>query len=334
MSIRSFMTGKLNLRSLKNLFLLLLCFALFTCRPFTKSDTSTISVREQKELKAEIKLIAHEDNKLFPCRIEKADIDHTSRRIAEASLDVVPFPHAVVTNFFSPKVYQCITFHLKAIRSQKILKKINPRMSPKEIEQAQRSYNDLNNPSHLEKLAETYRLSRGTRKFLQDFPSIMNSDVVRQLWLQKFSEQLSLRSPRFDMRKSQTFSRQLLTIDGSQYAIRPHTDTVDKLVTILAYLPDFMVNKSYLGTLLLQKKDPKHTLQLSGKQRAEWSDFDEVTRAPFEPNVALAFSACEESWHAVREVGKMKEPRISLQTFIMKKDMKEKERVGQCTKSW
>ena len=162
----------------------------------------------------------------------------------------------------------------------------------------------------------------------------MNDEGVRKSWLSRFSVPLSLRNPEFEHKSTRSFSRQLLTIDGSSYAIFPHTDTVDKLVTILIYLPESDDEKNYhLGTLLMQKKNTSTNLKISGKQRAEWKDFNVVKQAPFKPNAALAFSACEESWHAVHKVGKTKEPRISLQTFIMKNNekMKSKEQVGACS---
>jgi len=210
-------------------------------------------------------------------------------------------------------------------------------MSPKEIEQARRSYNELNTPSHLERLEQIYDLKKESKMFWQTFPAIMNNEGVRNNLLKKFQGPLLLRAPRFEfLIKPQTFSRQLLTIDGSSYAIRPHTDTVDKLVTILIYLPEDRETFHQLGTLLLQRKNLAHSLNISGKQRAEWEDFNVVKQAPFEPNVALAFSACDESWHAVKEVEKMKTARISLQTFIMKKNTKGegiKERVGSCART-
>ena len=95
-----------------------------------------------------------------------------------------------------------------------------------------------------------------------------------------------------------------MTIDGSSYAILPHTDIVDKLVTILIYLPEVTdLQHQNLGTLLLRKMNTSANIQVSGKQRADWKEFYVVKQAPFKPNVALAFSACDESWHAVREVG-------------------------------
>jgi len=271
------------------------------------------------------------------CLIKKADILYTFQRILNSELLVSPYPHAIITDFFSPKIYKCILRNLKNMRTQIFLRKINSRMSPKEIEQARRSYNELNTPSHLERLEQIYDLKKESKMFWQTFPAIMNNEGVRNNLLKKFQGPLLLRAPRFEfLIKPQTFSRQLLTIDGSSYAIRPHTDTVDKLVTILIYLPEDRETFHQLGTLLLQRKNLAHSLNISGKQRAEWEDFNVVKQAPFEPNVALAFSACDESWHAVKEVEKMKTARISLQTFIMKKNTKGegiKERVGSCART-
>lgn len=268
------------------------------------------------------------------CFIEKSDIIHTRNKILNANIKLDPYPHLVIEGIFTPKIYGCILQNLKPLRSHKILKKVNSKMTPKEIEQAQRSYNDLNSNEHLDRLGEIYGLNRDSKRFWKQFATVLNDDRVRNSWLNKFLEPLSLRSPKFEDKSTRTLSRQLLTIDGSSYAIFPHTDTVDKLVTILIYLPESDDEKYYrLGTLLMQKKNISADLKISGKQRADWKDFSIVKQAPFKPNVALAFSACEESWHAVHKVGKMKEPRISLQTFIMKSNdrTKGKERVGSCS---
>lgn len=267
----------------------------------------------------------------FRCLVQNADISHTLRRIMGSEVKLTPYPHSIITEFFSPKIYSCILKHSKAMRVQRNLKRLSSNMSPKDIEQARRSYNELNTPSHLERIELVYNLKRRSKSFWQDFPALLNSPKVRNSLLQKFSDPLSLRVPKFEVKKSQTYSRQLLTIDSSSYAILPHTDTVDKLVTILVYLPEDTRAKSDLGTVLLQKKNSTQILNISGKQRAQWDDFEVVKQAPFQPNVALAFSACHESWHAVKEVEKMKQARISLQTFIMKKDMKGKEKVGPCS---
>lgn len=268
------------------------------------------------------------------CFIGKSDIIHTRDKILKSDLILDPYPHLVIEGIFTSKVYKCVLHNLKQMRSHKNLKKVNSKMSPKEIEQAQRSYNDLNLKQHLDRLEEIYGISKGSKLFWKNFAAILNDNRVRRSWLNKFFEPLSLREPKFEYGSTATLSRQLLTIDGSSYAIYPHTDTVDKLVTILIYLPEHDNEKHYgLGTLLMQKKNVSADLKISGKQRADWKDFNVIKQAPFKPNVALAFSACEESWHAVHEVGKMKEPRISLQTFIMKNNgrMKNKERVGSCS---
>ena len=128
--------------------------------------------------------------------------------------------------------------NLEPIRSHKILKKVNSKMTPKEIEQAQRSYNDLNSNQHLDRLGEIYGFKRDSKRFWKNFARILNDEVVRKSWLRTFSAPLSLRTPEFEQKSTRTLSRQLLTIDGSSYAILPHTDTVDKLVTILIYLPE------------------------------------------------------------------------------------------------
>ena len=271
---------------------------------------------------------------IYDCNIQKDDIDYTRARILETNLAVEPYPHLIIEDIFTSNVYGCILKCLKLMRSQKILKKTSSKMSAKEIETAQRSYNDLNLISHLNRLEEIYGIGKKAKSFLKDFSLILNDAGVQQAWLHRFSGPLSSRQPKFE-KNSRIYSRQLLTIDGSSYAILPHTDTVDKLVTILIYLPKVEnLQNQHLGTLLLQKSNTSLNVKVFGKQRANWEDFIVVKQAPFKPNLALAFSACDESWHAVHEVGKMKEPRISLQTFLMKEwetKLKRKDKVGPCS---
>lgn len=293
----------------------------------TSSAHGRVSVRKEEESKEQQSAKRGTND----CYIQKADIMYTMQRIMSSELLMTPYPHSITTDFFSPRIYDCIVKHVKPMRSQRNLKRISLHMSPKEIEQARRSYNELNTPSHLDRIERVYNLKKESKNFWQEFPAILNNHRIRNLWLQRFSDPLSLRTPSFEPLKFQTYSRQLLTIDSTNYAILPHTDTVDKLVTILIYLPENTRNETNLGTLLLQKKNSTQTLHISGKQRALWEYFEVVKQAPFQPNVALAFSACEESWHAVKEVGKMKESRISLQTFLMKKNTKGKEKVGPCS---
>lgn len=143
---------------------LILVAVLLVCTRETAIDSfqnDTVPIVTSGEQEGIIYTVEHKTN----CVIQKSDLAYTIQRILSSEILLSPYAHAVIANFFSPKVYRCVMKHLNAIRSPKNLKKISSRMSPKEIEQARRSYNELNTPSHLDRIEQIYNLKKEDKDF-------------------------------------------------------------------------------------------------------------------------------------------------------------------------
>jgi len=105
----------------------------------------------------------------------------------------------------------------------------------------------------------------------------------------------------------------------SGYGIGPHSDTRQKLVTMLFYLPSDE-SQRHSGTSVLVPRnggrpDPGPHDRLDG-----WSQFHTVFTAPFVPNSLLGFYVTADSWHAVDRHEDSVE-RHSIQYFICVDDV-------------
>lgn len=93
------------------------------------------------------------------------------------------------------------------------------------------------------------------------------------------------------------FRRDLRLIrDSEGYAIGPHTDSPDKVLSLLFYLPSNEALREY-GTSILVPNDP--TFRCPGTRHHNFSDFTEIWRAPFLPNTCLGFWKTDASFHGV-----------------------------------
>jgi hypothetical protein len=87
--------------------------------------------------------------------------------------------------------------------------------------------------------------------------------------------------------------------DFSNYAITPHTDSPNKLVSLLFYLaPDRSLSE--LGTSLYTPNDPAFRSERSSHHRFE--DFKRVETLPYLPNSLFAFARSDTTFHGVEPI--------------------------------
>ena len=91
-----------------------------------------------------------------------------------------------------------------------------------------------------------------------------------------------------------TRTRLELIRDQEGYLINPHTDAPHKIITLLFYLPPDN-RHTELGTSVYVPKDPDF-IDEAGTQ-FDSADFEEVFRAPFQPNSMFGFMKNERSFH-------------------------------------
>mgnify|MGYP003349174621 CR=1 FL=1 len=90
-----------------------------------------------------------------------------------------------------------------------------------------------------------------------------------------------------------------LVRDFTNYAIRPHTDSGRKLVSLLFYLPPDASTR-HLGTSIYLPKDPGFVSDGSEHLRPE--GFLHVARMDYVPNALFAFVRTDFSFHGVEPI--------------------------------
>ena len=90
-----------------------------------------------------------------------------------------------------------------------------------------------------------------------------------------------------------------LVRDFTNYAIGPHTDAPQKLVSLLFYLPRDESLRRF-GTSVYSAKDP--TFRCEGGPHYGFERFEKVATAPFLPNSVLGFPKLARSFHGVEPI--------------------------------
>jgi hypothetical protein len=91
----------------------------------------------------------------------------------------------------------------------------------------------------------------------------------------------------------------MLVLDRSTYALRPHTDITEKVLSFLFYFPadDAM---AHLGTSIYASKEPGFTCD--GAVHHPFERFHLVKTMPYVPNALFAFVRTRDSFHGVEAI--------------------------------
>jgi hypothetical protein len=87
------------------------------------------------------------------------------------------------------------------------------------------------------------------------------------------------------------------------YSLGPHTDSPNKVLTLLFYLPSAEDDVSS-GTVIYRPKDGR---RCDGNKHHEFKDFETVKAMPFLPNSVFAFEKSNLSFHGVETVKKVRD---------------------------
>lgn len=189
--------------------------------------------------------------------------DHIVNRVNNTVMETEPFKYLYVENVFPMDVYEEIIKNL-------------PEGEYMEIEK-----------------------TRGTRGYPKRFTAIPESpfwlNLNRQLKKAGILDRCLLN--RFGIGYSEKYLIDLLLIrDEPGYSIPPHTDSLNKVITVLFYLPkdEGLIDE---GTSLFTPKT-KYFVCDTGKHYS-FDDFDKVKTVMFKPNSMLAFARTNDSFHGV-----------------------------------
>ena len=90
----------------------------------------------------------------------------------------------------------------------------------------------------------------------------------------------------------------ILSRDFAPYAIGPHTDVPDRIVSAIVYLGPTGQSEA-LGTALFRPRPPMSRCTMGRHYRVDADEFDVVGVVPFLPNRALLFARSDTSFHGV-----------------------------------
>lgn len=194
-------------------------------------------------------------------------LEHAVYKLRNAKIEMYPYPHFFVHNVFPHDFYDELLGALPAdIHYQELSKAYPARLITSGIEHHQ---------------------------MLEQFEGAYFGEQCLQVFQQQFYERYP-NQHRPNFRTEFRFVR-----DGEGYAIGPHTDAPNKVLSLLFYLPINFDNAD-CGTGVYIPSDHKKTC--SGGPHHKFEGFEEVFRAPFLPNSCFGFWKTDNSWHAVEKI--------------------------------
>lgn len=216
---------------------------------------------------------------------------HVLYKIANAPINLFPYPHIYVRDVFPPDFYRELRAHLPPAEAYKNLKALN---------RVGGNYADTRlvmevTPENVQGLPDP------TRSFWATIAQWMLGGAVGQVSISRFAEFLGQRFG--DLRQTRFYDEALLVRDCTTYSLGPHTDAPEKVLSFLFYLPPDAA-LARLGTSIYVPKEPGFTCP--GGPHYGFERFDRMTTMPFVPNSLFAFLKTHNSFHGVeplREAG-------------------------------
>ncbi len=142
--------------------------------------------------------------------------------------------------------------------------------------------------------------------FWNQFAEVLRSEGSIQTILSKFG------IDRFDL-----YPDLSLVSDASDYAIGPHTDHPQKVLTLLFYCPSDATQKE-LGTVVYEPID--RDFRCEGFRHHSFEGFKKIYKAPFIPNSLFGFLKSDHSFHGVEPIGKQERPRNTISYQFLNHD--------------
>ena len=155
------------------------------------------------------------------------------------------------------------------------------------------------------------------KAFWRELFAAFSSSAFRQVWLRTFEQTVKKHVGNVSRDKgpgaAAAFSETFLMRDLETYALGPHTDSAQKLVSVLFYLARDE-SAPELGTSLYRPKD--RSFICPGGPHHRFDRFERVTTLPYKPNAMVAFPKSRVCFHGVEPVGSTKQRDLLL--FDMK----------------
>ena len=213
-------------------------------------------------------------------------------RVANAPIQMFPYPHILVHDVFPEEFYRELRKHLppgSAYKSLKAMGRVGSDYSD------QRFVLPLT-PDEVSMLSEPYR------SFWDQTAQWLLGGPFGQILLQKFGPLLAHRFP--NPAAVEYHHEALVIQDRTNYKLGPHTDSPAKVLSLLFYLPA-NASMPHLGTSMYVPKDPSFTCP--GGQHHAFAGFVRLLTMPYVPNTLLGFMKTPNAFHGVEPIS---EPNI------------------------
>jgi hypothetical protein len=210
---------------------------------------------------------------------------HVLYRLANAPLQLYPFPHFFARDVFPADYYAQIQRHLP------------PASALKSLEEARgaQGYPDRFVMPLGGDLPES--LSDAQRDFWRDFARWVSRGRIGRALLERFAP---IVEQRLQERPELEITDELLLVrDRSRYSLGPHTDKPAKVISVLFYLPaDERLARH--GTSIYLPKEEGFTAD--GGAHLPFEGFERLATMPFVPNSVFAFAKTSASFHGVEPI--------------------------------
>lgn len=218
----------------------------------------------------------------------RAAFSHVIERITSAQVHQAPTPYYFIEDVFPDAFYQYLLANLPADESYI---PIDAAGLTTGNSYSERSIFQLNDAS-LEKLSGL------DRPFWNQVALALRCSDFLNVNMQKFAPWLP-ECQQITESMPTMFPEALLVRDRTGYKLGPHTDAVDRVLSLLFYLPRDLSLESE-GTALFMPVDPN--FKCPGGPHYDFDDFVQVKRIPFKPNSLVAFVSTDQSFHGVPEL--------------------------------
>jgi hypothetical protein len=221
---------------------------------------------------------------------------HVLYQIGNAPVRRHPYPHFFIRNIFPEDYFRTLREQLppldwlQPIADTGSVRMLDDNPTAEAKPYAGRYIAEL---AQLEEQEE----SAGKGTFWLQLSEWLASDRLRSLLLEKFQPDIMRRFGRDAALGTDIDTR--LVRDFTDYSLGPHTDSPNKLVSLLFYLPADAATSRW-GTSIYAHSDP--AFRCEGKLHHPFDGFKKVATMPFVPNALFAFFKTDYSFHGVDHV--------------------------------
>jgi len=206
--------------------------------------------------------------------------DFMIAQINNTRVETDPYPHFYTEPIFPEETYKEL---MKSLPSSSVFTKTSP-------EYDNRFMLSLHNPEEIE------QLDMNIRGFWVDFSKVLLSKKLMNAFIAKFKNHVDERFKEFS---PDFFSTVDLVVDKRNYALGPHTDHPDKVISIIFYLPK-SADMPGLGTKVYIPDDPNFK-DFAG-EHFKFEGFKKIKGVDYKPNALFCFFKTDNSFHGVEQV--------------------------------